>query len=68
MERTNISDEYAAAWIEARGQVQQNAGGVGRVRPQVRVSAVDPAVPEALHEFYGVGKLDTFNPRTNPRL
>ena len=34
----------------------------------MRVSAVDHAVPEALREFYGVGKLDTFNPRTNPRL
>jgi hypothetical protein len=68
MERTIISDEYAAAWIEPRGQVQQNVGGVGRSRPQVRVTAVDPAVPEALCEFYGVGKLDTFTPRTAPHL
>src|SRR5829696_7267559 len=63
-----ISDEYAAAWIEARGQVQTNVGGVGRQRPQVRVTAVDPAVPEARCEFYGVGKLDTFTPRTAPHL
>jgi hypothetical protein len=48
-----ISDEYAAAWIETRGQVQTNVGGVGRSRPQVRITAVDPAVPEALCEFYG---------------
>jgi hypothetical protein len=57
-----ITNQYAAAWIEARGQVQTNVGGVGRSRPQVRVTAVDPAVPEALCEFYGVGKLDTFTP------
>jgi hypothetical protein len=63
-----ISDEYAAAWIETRGQVQTNVGGVGRSRPQVRITAVDPAVPEALCEFYGVGKLDTFTPRTAPDL
>jgi hypothetical protein len=63
-----INDQYAAAWIEARGQVQTNDGGVGQQRPQVRVTAIDPAVPEALCEFYGLGKLDTFNPRTNPRL
>jgi hypothetical protein len=63
-----ISDEYAAAWIETRGQVQTNVGGVGRSRPQVRITAVDPAVPEALCEFYGVGKLDTFTPRTAPHL
>jgi hypothetical protein len=59
-----ITDQYAAAWIEARGQVQTNVGGVGRSRPQVRVTAVDPAVPEALCEFYDAGKLDTFTPRT----
>ena len=63
-----ITDQYAAAWIESRGQVQTNVGGVGRSRPQVRVTAVDPAVPEALCEFYGVGKLDTFTPRTAPHL
>jgi hypothetical protein len=59
-----ITDQYAAAWIEARGQVQTNVGCVGRRRPQVRVTAVDPAVPEALCEFYDAGKLDTFTPRT----
>ena len=63
-----INNQYAAAWIEARGQVQTNVGGVGRQRPQVRVTAVDPAVPEARCEFYGVGKLDTFTPRTAPHL
>jgi hypothetical protein len=63
-----ITDQYAAAWIESRGQVQHNTGGAGRMRPQVRVTALDPAVPAALLEFYGAGKLDTFNPRTNPRL
>jgi hypothetical protein len=68
MEHTTISDEYAAAWIEAPGQVQQKAGGVGRARPQVRVTAVDPADPEALREYLGCGKLDTFTPRKTPHL
>jgi hypothetical protein len=68
MEHTTISDEYAAAWIEAPRQVQQKAGGVGRARPQVRVTAVDPADPEALREYFGCGKLDTFTPRTAPHL
>src|SRR5215216_7020312 len=63
-----ISDQYAAAWIEARGQVQTNVGGVGRSRPQVRVTALDPAVPDALAEYSGLGKKDTFNPRTAPHL
>jgi hypothetical protein len=63
-----ITDQYAAAWIEARGQVQTNVGGVGRSRPQVRVTALDPAVPDALAEYFGLGKTDTFNPRTAPRL
>jgi hypothetical protein len=63
-----ITDQYAAAWIEARGQVQTNVGGVGRSRPQVRVTAVDPAVPDALAEYFGLGKTDTFNPRTAPHL
>ena len=68
MERTIISDEYAAASIEARGQVQTNVGGVGRSRPQVRVTALDPTVPNALAEYFGLGKTDTFNPRTAPHL
>jgi hypothetical protein len=68
MERTIISDEYAAAWIEARGQVQTNVGGVGRSRPQVRVTALDPAVPDALAEYFGLSKIDTFTPRTAPHL
>ena len=63
-----ITDQYAAAWIEARGQVQTNVGGVGRSRPQVRVTALDPAVPGALAEYFGLGKTETFNPRTAPHL
>ena len=63
-----ITDQYAAAWIEARGQVQTNVGGVGRSRPQVRVAALDPAVPDALAKYFGLGKTDTFNPRTAPHL
>src|SRR5829696_8625131 len=68
MERSIISDEYAAASIEARGQVQTNIGGVGRSRPQMRVTALDPAVPDALAEYFGLGKKDTFHPRTAPHL
>ena len=68
MKRTIISDEYAAASIEARGQVQTNMGGVGRSRAQMRVTALDPAVPDALAEYFGLGKIDTFNPRTAPDL
>ena len=68
MERTIISDEYAAASIEARGQVQTNMGGVGRSRAQMRVTALDPAVPDALAEYFGLGKIDTFTPRTAPHL
>lgn len=63
-----ITDQYAAAWIEARGQVQTNVGGVGRSRPQMRVTALDPAVPDALAEYFGLGKIDTFTPRTAPHL
>jgi hypothetical protein len=63
-----IDDRYAAAWIEARGQVQTNVGGVARSRPQLRVTALDPAVPGALAEYFGLGKTDTFNPRTAPHL
>jgi hypothetical protein len=61
-------DEYAAASIEGRGQVQTNISGVGRSRPQVRVTALDPAVPDALAEYFGLGKIDTFTPRTAPHL
>ena len=68
MERTIISDEYAAASIEARGQVQTNVGGVGRSRAQVRETAIDPTVPDALAEYFGLGKKDTFTPRTAPHL
>jgi hypothetical protein len=68
MERSIISDEYAAASIEARGQVQTNVGGVGRSRAQVRVTAIDSTVPDALAEYFGLGKIDTFNPRTAPHL
>ena len=32
----------------------------------MRVTALDPAVPDALAEYFGVGKKDTFTLRTAP--
>jgi hypothetical protein len=64
-----ISDQYAAGWIEARGRLQTNVGGRERVyRPQIRVTSTTLVVTEALQEHFGLGKTETFTPRKAPNL
>jgi len=63
------TDEYAAAWIEARGRLQTNAGSTeAHYRPTIRVVSVDPGVPEALKEHFGSGELNYFVPRSAPHM
>jgi len=65
---TQITDDYAAAWIEARGRIQVNSGNSPRFSPMVRVIAIDPALPNALREHFGGGDLDYFSPLRSPHM
>jgi hypothetical protein len=64
-----ITDEYAAAWIEARGRLQTDAGSNGdNRRPSIRVISLDPIVTEALAEHFDTGELGSFNPKHSPHM
>jgi hypothetical protein len=61
-----ISDEYAAALIEAHGMLRTNTGGRQRpYRPNVTISTPDPHVAQALRGWGG-GKLDIYSPKYDP--
>ena len=61
-----ITDEYAAGWIEARGRLQINAGSSSR--PTIRVISVYPEIPDMLLEHFGGGDLDYFHPKSAPHM
>src|SRR5215207_7001059 len=64
---TQISDAYAAAWIEARGSIEDK-GGSPQYNPMVTVVSVGRDVTRALREQFGGGKLDYFSPRSSPHM
>jgi len=65
---TEISDQYAAAWIEARGRIQVNAGYSPQYSPMVRVVSIDATLTSALQEHFGAGECDYFNPIRSPHM
>jgi hypothetical protein len=64
-----MSDQYAAGIIEARGRLQTNQGGTRRpYRPMVTVHIADYRIVQALREHFDCGALDSFRPVSNPHL
>jgi hypothetical protein len=61
-----MTDAYAAALIETRGELRTNTGGRQRpYRPTLFITIHDPGIAEALREWGG-GRLETYSPKYDP--
>src|SRR5829696_6297077 len=63
-----ISDQYAAGLIEARGRMRKDSRG-RHTPPRTEVSVLvgDKQMPEALQEHFEAGAVDPYRPRNNPQ-
>jgi hypothetical protein len=64
-----MTDQCAAAWVEARGRLCPSDGASRRgFRPTLSVTSVDKEIIERLRDHFGLGKVDSFRPVGNPSL
>jgi hypothetical protein len=64
-----ISDQYAAGLIEARGRMRKDSRGRHTPpRTEVSVLLADKQTAEALQEHFEAGDVTPYLPRSNPQL
>ncbi len=59
-------DAFYAGLVVARGQVRIKRLGRSGSHAELTLRAEDPRIVEGAHKYFGVGKVDFYNPAYNP--
>jgi hypothetical protein len=63
-----IDDRYAACCLQLRGEVRDLLPGRRDFIPRVRVTVVEPEMAHALQEYFGCGRVSSYQPHDRPSL
>jgi hypothetical protein len=63
-----IDDRYAACCLQLRGEVRDHLPGRRDFIPRVRVTVVEPEMAHALQEYFGCGRVSSYEPHDRHTL